>query len=239
MSTRSPIFLLYAAILSIGGVAGGWAITSQLAGSSAGLSFLQFGGLVALMIFVVLTVLYKKAARRVIYLILFNIMLFVDMIWFTSCVFLPIFWMQSIDIGVRLGIFVFAVGLYWINIVKGMRGFEIKWMSVERDLMRRYYHRKNQVLDWDGVARSLKLVVSLYIAGVPEKLNPILYIASIGSMLLGFSLRNVFPICSVFAWGIPVIIINSIFLQMIGFGISQIYILSAMEKKESVELRPA
>ena len=239
MSTRSPTFLLCAAILSVGGAAGGWTITSQLAGSSAGLSFLQFGGFVALMIFAVLTVLYKKAARRVIYLILFNIALFVDIVWFASCVFLPIFWMQSIDIGVKIGTFLFAAGLYWKNIVKGMRGFERKWMSVEQDLMRRYYDRKNQVLDWDGVARSLKLVVSLYIPGMPEKLNPIIYVASIGSMLLGFSLRNVFPIYSVFAWGIPVIIINSIFLQMIGFGISQIYMLSAMEKKESVELRPA
>lgn len=238
MITRSLTFLSYAAILSIGGAAGGWAITSRMAGSNAGTSFLQFAGLVEIMIFATLMVLYKRAGRRVIHLILFNITLFINLIWFTSCLFLPIFWMSSIGIGMKWCILILAICLYCANAAKGMRAFDIKWQRVGSDLMRRFYDRKNNILDWNGVVRSLKLVVSLYIPGVPEKLSSILSVVSVASMLSGFALRNVFPVYSVFAWGVPVIIINSLFIQMIGFGISQIRMLSAIEKKDSVELRP-
>lgn len=238
MCTRTPTFLSCAAILSIAGTAGGWGITSRLAGNEAGLSFLQFGGLVALIIFLALTVLYKKAERRVIYFILYNTVFLVNLTWYTSCLFLPIFWMSSIDLAIRASIFIFAACLYYENISKGMRLFEMKWVRVERNLMRRYYNRKNTVLDWSGVTKSLKLSLSLYIPGLPERWNPILYVISIVSMLAGFSLKSVFPIYSVFAWAVPVIIINSIFVQMIGFGISQVFMLSAVEKKDSVELRP-
>ena len=238
MSTRTPTLLSCTAILSIGGMGGGWAIASQLAGKEAGLSFLQFGGLVASVIFVALTVLYKMAERRVIYLILFNVTFGVNLIWYTSCLFLPIFWMSSIDIRIKAGVGIFALCLYYANVVKGMRLFEIRWMSVEGDLLRRYYDRKNKILDWDSLVKSVKLNLSLYIPGVPEKTNPILCLVCIVSMLAGFSLRSLFPVYSVFAWGIPIIIINSILVQMMGSGISQVLMLYAMEKKDSVELRP-
>lgn len=239
MSTRTPTLLSCAAILSIGGMAGGWAIASRLAGKDAGLSFLKFSGLVALMIFVALIVLYKMAERRVICLTLYNVTFSVNLIWYTSCLFLPIFWMPSIDIGIRAGIGVFVLCHYYANVVKGMRLFETRWMRVQGDLLRRHYDRKNQILDWDRVVRSLKLEVSLYVPGVPLQLNPILCLVSIVSMLLGLSLRNLFPVYSVFAWGIPIMIINSVFVQMMGLGVSQVLMLHAMEKKDNVELRPA
>jgi hypothetical protein len=131
-----------------------------------------------------------------------------------------------------------ALSLYYVNANKGMRVFNTRWAYVERDLMRKYYDRENRILDWNGVVRSLKLAVSLYIPGMSEKLNPVLYVISIASMFSGFALGNAFPVYSVFAWGDPVVLVNSLFAQMIGFGISQVRMLSSMEKRDSVELRP-
>lgn len=238
MSIRSPSLLFCAAFLSIGGVTGGWVITGRLAGDGAGVSFLLFGGLVALLMFMVLTALYKMARQRVIFLVLFNITLFINLTWYLSCLLLPIFWMGSIGVSAKLGICLFALCLYYVNVAKGMHIFKVKWEIVASQLMRRHYDRKHNVIDWENLVRSLKLEVSLYVPGVPEKLIWIIYVLSLVSIFSGFALRNAFPVYSVFAWGIPVILINAIFMQMIGCGISQFFMLSAVERKDSVMLRP-
>lgn len=82
------------------------------------------------------------------------------------------------------------------------------------------------------------MAVSIYIPGVPEKLNSIISVAVVLSMIVGLSLRNAFPLFSLFAWGIPIVIVASLIMQLIGFGIGQLLVLTALEKKDRNIIRP-
>lgn len=238
MTTRSINFLYYAAFLSIGGTAGGWALTSQLAGSQAALSFLYLGVLVVSILLMIIIILYRKSGARIIHLILYNISMFAALVWFLSCLILPIFWMNSIDIGRKSGMLLLSLYLYGANVAKGIQVFNDKWQCVGKKLMSRYYDRKKELIDWNGVAKSLKLSVTLYVPGVSERLIPVIYVISTASMFLGLSFQRAFPVFSVFAWGIPLILVNSIFMQMIGFGVAQFLKMSALEKEDGIAIRP-
>lgn len=231
-------YIYMSAFLGAGGGAGGWAITDQLAGHDAALSFLKFGAAVVLGLLALQVILLFKGKNRALYLVMFNIAFALALAWFMSCLILPVLWVRSIDELTRLLLGVLAVALYCSNIMKGVQIFKLRWAAVGDELLKKFYDQRGHSIDWDGLVRGLKMSVSIYIPGFPRKLLPVLYVLLVVSMLIGLSLRKIYPMFSTFAWGIPAAVVVSFFMQMIGLAVGQFLELKKMEKKGNILIRP-
>lgn len=183
-------------------------------------------------------ILAVMSSARATYLVLFNISFSFGLIWFMLCLILPIFWVSEVDLSAKCILLLASVGLCHVNVLKGVDLFNLRWAMVGTDLLSRYYDRKRSAIEWSSVVGALRVSVSIYIPGVPEKLNTFISVAIVVSMLAGLSLRNLFPLFSLFAWGIPIVIVVSLIMQMIGLTIGQLIALTSLEKKEERIIRP-
>lgn len=224
--------------LSLGGVAGGCAITYKLAGYEAALSFLWFGALVVAALLIGQTILAIKSEGRTTYLVLFNISFILGLVWFMLCLILPMFWVPGIGLTAKWCLSLAALGLCSVNVSRGVMLFRSRWTQVGAELLSRFYDRKRKAIEWQKLVAALRMSVSIYIPGVPDKVNPFISVAIVFSMIAGLTLRNVFPLFSLFAWGIPIVIVVSLVMQMIGFALGQLMEVAALEKKDGNMIRP-
>lgn len=224
--------------LSAAGAAGGCAITYKLAGYDAALSLVLFGVSIVAALLAIQTILAIKSEKRITYLILFNITFILGMVWFMLCLILPIFWISSIGTSAKFFLSLATVGLCSVNVSRGIEIFKSRWAKVGAGLLSRFYDRKHMVIDWDKVLAALRMSVSIYIPGVSSRLNPVISVTIVAAMITGLSLRNVFPLFSFFAWGIPIVIVVSLVMQMIGSAIGQFLEVTAIEKRDGNVIRP-
>ncbi|RYG98303.1 MAG: hypothetical protein EON58_07535 [Alphaproteobacteria bacterium] len=238
MQNRSLFNAYLSAFLATAATGGGWAITGKLAGHEAALSFLYFSAPVVGGMFVIQILLFMKSRSLVKFGIAFNIATAFGLVWMMSCLVLPIFWIASIGIAAKLSFGSVSLIICYLNVIRGIGIFNIRWKKVGLKLLRQYYWRDRETMDWGGIVSSLKLSASFYVPGVSEKTGPILSVLLVVSMIVGLSLRNVFPVFSVFFWGIPSVLVIATMLQMVGVVVGQYLMFVALEKKEGVFIRP-
>ncbi len=238
MPNRLLSYVTLSTLMCVGGVAGGGAITHKMAGYNAALSFVKFGVCMVLMLLMVQMILSVKGQKRVIYLILFRMTFTFGIVGFMLCLILPLFWVAEIGLNAKISLSLISLGLWMVNVKRGIEIFNLKWADVGKKLLSRYYRESEAEIDWDGIVGSLKMSVTIYMPGVSGALNPIVSILIVISMLAGLSLRNVFPEVSLFAWGVPIIIAISLIVQMLGFGIAQYLKLNALEKEAGIQIKP-
>jgi hypothetical protein len=85
--------------------------------------------------------------------------------------------------------------------------------------------------------KALNLEGVFYIPGFPRKLMSVVTILIVPCMLIGLALRNVYPEVSLFAWGMPSILIVAFFVQLIGYGVAQAKIVLELEEKIGIKLK--
>jgi hypothetical protein len=238
MSNQSLSNIYLSAFLATGATGGGWALTDKLAGHQAAMSFLYLSASVIVGMLFIQGLLFLKSKKQARFLILLNIASVFGLLWMMTCLVLPIFWMASVGIVTKLLFLIISMIICWLNVLKGIRTFSARWTCVGEKLLSRFYKRDRQVIDWCGLVGSLKLTVSIHIPGLSERASPAVSVVLVISMLAGLSLRNISPVFSVFAWGLPSVIVIATFLQMIGFAIGQFLILTRLEKKDGNVIRP-
>jgi hypothetical protein len=224
--------------LTFGGTVGGWALTGKLAGDEAAISFFQIGLIAVLVIFCAQAVFFVLGKSRMIFRVIFNIAFGCGFVWFMLCLFLPILWVPSIRFIEKFLLFFCLVMLSVVNVSKANAQFKAKWREEGESALNRYYNAKDNTIDWPKVLAPMRFSLTLYIPGFSERVIPFVSIAIILSMLTGLSLRNVFPIFSVYAWGVPSCLVISMFAQVIGLGLAQLLKLVALEKRFGEPIRP-
>lgn len=238
MSNNLLSYVYLSTFMCVGGVAGGWAITHKLAGGGAALSFVKFGACMVLALLMAQLILSMKGQKRAIYLILFNMAFIAGIVVFLSCLILPLFWVPAINFNIKSTFLLISAALWICNVKQGIKIFDGKWEDVGGELLLRYYRKREGEINWNGIIGSLKISIAIYMPGIPEVLNPLISTLIVISMLTGLSLRNVFPEASLFAWGVPIIVVISLVMQMVGFGIAQILKLNNLEKESGAWIRP-
>jgi hypothetical protein len=91
-------------------------------------------------------------------------------------------------------------------------------------------------IDWAGMSKFMAVPHDLYIPGIPRRWTPFIGACVIISMLAGLNLRSIFPIFSIFAWGIPAIIITSFVFQLGGYIIMQAVKIRAIEINRGIRI---
>ena len=220
MSDRIYTLMLVSLPMLWAGNLVGWAIASKLAGPPAGAEFLKISAIGTSILFLVQAILYFWAKQRLVRQLIFASMAGLSLIWFMLCLILPIFWMQAIVGVVKIGLVIFSsvsfLGNFWFGIYR----FNESWSENDPDI-NQYFDARSNTLDWDEIIKSLRLSVSMFIPGVPAWLEPVLSVLMVLLMLLGLNLRNIFPIFSVFVWGIPCIVVSATIFQMLALNVAQ------------------
>lgn len=238
MSTLSMQHILLSFLFTLAGTVGGWALTGKLAGDSAASSFFKFGLVTVLILSAAQLVFFLMGKKRLIYRIYFNVAYGCGLVWFMLCLLLPILWVNTIDMGAKVLLFLFLAAICVANGLKAGIQFGKKWKSQCEGVLSKNYNSKDNTIDWPNVLAPIRFSMELYIPGIPKRLNGFISAAIILSLLTGLSLRNVFPTFSLFAWGIPSCLVISMFVQLIGFGVAQIAMLATLEKRFDKTIRP-
>lgn len=216
-------------VLTLGTVAG-WLITEDLAGERKGEAMLLAGGLVSLLIFIVQSVLFLSAGKRVFTQLLFLTSGIFSAAWFMFCLFAPLLWIDSIMFEVKLLMVTGLVLLSGSNVVESFRRFDEKWNSQQDSVRDEKLRREGKLIDWDGLIRSMDLSISIYIPGMPPGVCVAVSMLMVASMLAGFFLKNIFPLFSAFAWGVPSALVVTLFFQVAGYNAAQACRVKSLEQ---------
>lgn len=225
--------LICLGLLLVGNLAG-WTISAMFVNEAASLSFLRFGVAAAASIFFVQILAFRFCQKGVSGEFIFRGMSGLSLIWFLISLVLPLAWMQEfsfqgklISIGLSLLLFIF-------NFENGWRHFNEQWAQ-QTPVIEKVIARAGAALDWVEIEKKLDLSISIHIPGFSKSIEPILSILLVVSMIAGFNLRKIFPIFSMFAWGIPCIVVSSMVVQMIAINFAKGAKISKLEKERGVK----
>ena len=230
--------LLFCSIIMMcAGTAFGYIITDKLAGRQSAQEFLILGASLASIIFFLQILLFFMAKRRLVYLLVFTSVSVLAMVWYMMCFTIPIYWLPKARGTAKLMVFAASVFLFTGNCLEGLREFKRQWKKNEPDVMK-HYDRSRSILDWHQVAKSLHLSISIYVPGVSKDIGLWLSVSIILSVIFGLSFKEVYPVASLFAWGIPFMMISACFIQLVTMGIAQVFKVIEIEKKLGVKFLP-
>jgi hypothetical protein len=238
MTKLSPEHILLSFFFTSGGTVGGWALTGKLAGDEAAMEFLQMGVVAVFVMVGAQALFFRLGEKRLICRLIFHIFFGFGIVWFMLCLLLPMLWVQSVGLAAKALLFLLLVILCVANLLKAAAQFESRWRAQSEGALARHYNSRNSSIDWPEILLPMKLSMELCIPGVPVALNPFISLVAILAMLAGLSLRNAYPIFSLYAWGIPSCLVISLFMQAIGLGMAQIITVVSLEKKYGERIQP-
>lgn len=229
----------FASIASIcAGGAGGWVMTSNLAGNDAAQSFFYIFITIVLVLPALQAALWRAGRKRLIFQIACRLTLLFTIIWFLSSLILPVFWMPNVLIEAKYAIAGSFVIISLWNVRFGFFNFKSKWSKFGRKIFDQSYKNDASMVDWSELLKSLKLSSAHIIPGIPEQLNAVITVAILVFMVLGLNLRNSFPVFSIFAWGLPATILAAYCMYPIGIGIAEIAKVRELEISKKTLIAP-
>jgi hypothetical protein len=227
--------LFVSLFLLCGGSAVGWAIANKLAGDEAGRNFLILSIALTSPIYLAQVVLFFMSRTRLLLQIIFISVFGTSLLWFMLSLTLPILWIVEVGHASKMLIASFSVLLFAIKGYEGVREFEEKWEK-RRAAIRQHYNADCRTLNWEKFVASFQLSFSLFPPGVPVWMERMLTVLLVLSMIVGLNLRKVYPIFSIFAWGIPCIIASSTLVQIMAVNIMQAVKVMQLEKAMGVKI---
>lgn len=229
MRKVSGNLLVISFFLLCAGSAIGWAITSRVSGDQAGTEFLYLSFTLTPLIYIVQAALFLIARDRLFLQIAFISVFGVSLVWFMLSLALPILWFREVSQSVKVTVVMSSLMLFFIKGREGWRCFERKWIE-RKPFVLEHFNLQHQTLDWDKFLETFRLSYSFLPSAFPVWIERFLTIALVVSMIIGLSLRKMFPVFSVFLWGIPCIIASATLVQIIIINFVQSLKVVGLEK---------
>ena len=227
--------LFFSLALLCGGSAVGWAIAGKLAGNEAGSDFLWLSIVLMSPIYLAQVVLFFISRTRLFLQLAFISVFGFSLLWFMLSLSLPILWIVEVGQPLKMITVFFTVLLFAIKGYEGIRVFEETWAR-KRGSITMHYNSDRHILDWEKFLKSFQLSFSLFPSGVPVWMGRILTVVLVLSMIVGLNLRKVYPIPSIFAWGIPCLVASSVLIQIMAVNILQAVKVMQLEKAMGVKI---
>jgi hypothetical protein len=227
--------LFVSLVLLCSGSAVGWAIADKLAGDEASRDFLILSIALASPLYLAQVILFFLSRARLFLQIAFISVFVTSLLLFMLSLASPILWIAEVGKTLKMFIVSFSAVLFAIKAYEGIRGFEEKWVE-RKGAITKLYNADRRTLDWERFVVSLKLSFSLFPPRVPVWIERGLTVVLVFSMVVGLSLRKVYPIFSVFAWGVPCIIASSTLVQIMAVNIMQAVKVMQLEKAMGVKI---
>lgn len=149
---------------------------------------------------------------------------------------LPLFWVDTIGLAVKGAVCSGWLSLSVCNFARGFRQFESKWTEEGQIAFDRNFDPKTSAIDWPLVLKRLGLKMEIYLPGLPRQVTPYVSALILVFILAGLSLRNSFPVFSLFARAVPMLILASWCLQIVGAGVAQSLRIKDIERSKGINI---
>jgi hypothetical protein len=237
MSRATSGYLFLSFFVMSAGTIGGMAITWTLVDAKKSLLFLCLGLAIQFAIFSLQILLYPKARKELVFQLRYLAAFALAMVWVMLCLFLPIFFAQFMSAREKFILVVFSMFVFYRNFYYAVNYINRKWESVGVKEFDRLYRPAKEIIDWDKVALSLNVTPAFYIPGLPTSWHSGLSIFLVASILIGLTLRNLYPVISLLAAGVPSMVAASFFMQMSGYYFGQACLVKRIEIGKGIKLK--
>lgn len=213
--------LILSIIVSAISTIGGACVAQKIAGGDAGFKYFWFGCFISLVITMPQILIFPRAKRRLFFQLNYLGFFGFTIAWFILALSLPIFWMSEIGATEKLILLVILISFMSFNFALGWRMFNKSWSNTGIAAFKTEFKGFLPDGDWNKVIKNLRLEHYIAIPGISKKWASAFSVLLLALMLTGLSLRTVYPTFSVFAWGIPSIVMASYFIQVSGSYFAQ------------------
>lgn len=217
----------------------GSAITLKLTEPNTALNYLWFSSLVSLIAFSLLLTKYKSGKTKLTEQFSYFAFFIFCMVWFMLSLFMPIFFMQTINLKVKIILGALSCFIVCSNFSLGYKEVKKKWVATGSTAFDQEYKKSGKEADWEKVANKLNINFVIHIPGIPKQFIDIISVLLIIFMIIGLNLRSAMPVFSVFSWGIPATVFAGCFAQIMGTYFSLRKLIQIFELKNSVIIRSA
>lgn len=214
-------------------------LASRLAGDAAGYSSILVGGIGAALIFLLQLALYRMTHNRLLFSIFLVAAICLTLAWFIFFLFMPILWMDALPAYAKLIVVSILLFLYAVNFLKCREEFLSRRSAGSDPLPRGRFNRAKGTIAGEKIVLSLKHEPNLYIPGLPPRYSTAVGVPLVVHMLLGLNFRDVYPVFSAFAWGIPSAVITSFIFQLIGQKMGEARKVQEIQAELKVDLQSA
>ena len=234
--TRQRLTLILLASVVTTGM--GWLMISEVTGSRPTHRFLYIGFALALAITAVDAWLHWMGRTRALYRLLSRATIVLLLVAFISCLLLPLFWIEEVDLRTRL----MALGLMsWLcgaNAVRGFRQFQAVWAARGAAALAEHYQEAEGTIEWDWIVEALRIELTIYVPLMNRFTIPLAAVAGIGGFMVAPTLVYSYPVAAPLAWTFAISFLISWFFQLFGSGAAQALTLVRLEREAGRPLAP-
>lgn len=227
--------VLLASILTTGM---GWLMISEVTGTPPTNRFLYIGFALALASTAVDAWLHWMARTRALYRLLSRATIVLLLMGFISCLLLPLFWIDELDVRTKL----MALGLMsWLcgaNAIRGFRQFRAAWVARGSAALAEHYEEAEGSIEWDWIMEAFRLELPIYVPLMNGYTIPLAVVAGIGGFMVAPSLVYAYPVAAPLAWTFAISCLTSWFFQLLGSGVAQALVLRRLERAAGRPLAP-
>lgn len=228
--------LLSLVVLSIG-TAGGVSIAWKLSGSGEAAEFMHFGVITQLIVFMLQLFFYGRARRELFFQLYYLASCSLTMVWTMLALFLPIFWLNSVGLKVKLVMILISLILFFANFAYAVNHIQKQWVNFGANKFEKIAKNSGKTVAWNKVVISMNIMPVIYVPAMPQSWSPFFGAYLVFSMIAGLNLRVAYPIFAIFATGIPCIICASFFMQMSGYYFKQASIVKSIETERCIKIK--
>ena len=230
----TSLFLSFSILLL--GTIGGWLFALKGIGHEEGAEFLKFGLCFSSILFLSKLSIYSKAKNFLFYQLLFISGFGIELAWFLSCFFLPLLWLHTVDIIVRMISFCIYISICIGNILFAFKEFERMWDATDAiDFEKKIKSTENRAKQ-NEIFERIAIPAVIYIPGFPNRYIDLVSVVLFIFLVVGFSVRGNYPVLSMAALGITFSVCAACLLQISVYRILEARKILAFEKGESLRI---
>jgi hypothetical protein len=216
----------------------GWVMISETTGTTPTNRFLYTGFAIALAVTAVDTWLHRKGSTRALHRLLSRGTIVFLLMWFMSCLLLPLFWIDEVDGRTKLA----AIGLLsWLcgaNAIRGFRQFRAAWASRGAAALAEHYQEEHGTIEWDWTVDALRIEPTIYVPLMNRFTIPLAVVSGLGGFMFGPSLVYSYPVVAALGWTFAMSVFIAYFVQLLGSGAAQALTLAHLEWTAGRPLAP-
>lgn len=231
--TASSLIVSFSVLMI--GTTGSW-LYSENYGHEVSSKILKFCLTFVCLAFAIKLYIYRKAKKYLLYQLLFIAILGVDLAWFATCPFLPLFWSDDLNLLHKLFLVYFYLCIIFFNVKFAIKNFESQWRKFGAVAFDNICTGDGAELRWKEVSKSMKLTASIFVPGLPKKAHKIMIAISFILMLTGYVLRTRNPDLSMMALSIPCTMCAACCLQMSCYRFAEVKKIKFIECSKKIKL---
>lgn len=234
-SRQRVTIILFASILMTGL---GWVMISEVTGTPPTNRFLYTGFALALALTVADTWLHRMGRARALCRLLTRTTFVALLIWFISCLLLPLFWIEEVEVRTNVIALCLMSWLCGANAIRGFRQFRTAWTARGAAALAEHYQEAQGTIEWDWIVEALRIELTMYVPLMNRFTLPLIVVAALAGFMVAPAMVYSYPVAAPLAWAFAISVLISWFFQLLGSVAAQASVLRRIERAAGRPLAP-